>query len=234
MSLHFQRQIDRLKKLILSLGAMVEESFEGAIRAVQTRDVELARQIIAADDQIDAMEIDVEEECMHTLALYQPVALDLRYVVATLKINNDLERIADLAVNIAEQAVFLSGLPHPQDPPFDLAAMTRTVQVMLKNSLDALVNVDAALAQSVRDTDDEVDAIHRRMYSSIEKALREHPQDASRLIHLLSVSRHLERIADHTVNIAEDVIYMAQGDILRHSRVHRIPKDAPTPIAPGA
>ncbi len=225
MTVHLQRQFDRLKMQILSLGALVEESFEGAIRAVQLRDPVLSKQIIEADNRIDLMEIDVEEECLHTLALYQPVAFDLRFVVAVLKINNDLERIADLAVNIAEQASFLSQHPKIEPLPFDLSTMTRKVQWMVKSSLDALVNTDTSLAQQVRDSDDQVDEIHRQMYRSLPAELIKHPDRVEPLLHLLSVSRQLERIADHAVNIAEDVIYMAQGDILRHSRKHTLPRN---------
>ncbi|MEX0776797.1 MAG: phosphate signaling complex protein PhoU [Phycisphaeraceae bacterium] len=229
MSMHLQRQTDRLKKMILSLSALVEEASEGAIRAVQLRDVALAKQIIEADDRIDLMEIEVEEECLHTLALYQPVAMDLRFVVAVLKINNDLERIADLAVNVAEQAVFLAGMPRVE-PPFDLATMTRKVQWMIKSSLDALVNIDTALAQEVRKADDDVDDIHRKAYTHIETQLHADPQRIEALVHFLSISRQLERMADHTVNIAEDVLYMARGDILRHSRPH--PNRMPAPSNP--
>lgn len=225
MTVHLQRQFDRLKQLILSLGALVEESFEGAIRAVQLRDPVLAKQIVEADNRIDLMEIDVEEECLHTLALYQPVAFDLRFVVAVLKINNDLERIADLAVNIAQQAELLSHHPRIEPLPFDLTGMTRKVQWMVKSSLDALVNTDTGLAQQVRDTDDHVDAIHRAMYRSLPAEMEKHPDKIEPLLQLLSVSRQLERIADHAVNIAEDVIYMAQGDILRHSRKHNLPRN---------
>ncbi len=221
MSMHLQRQIDRLKKMILSVGALVEEAVEGATRAIETRDLSLAKQIIENDQRIDAIEIDVEEECLHTLALHQPVAFDLRYVVAVLKINNDLERIGDLAVNIAEQAIFLAELP-PMDAnnaiPFDLPQMWSRVRTMLKKSLDALVRIDMELARSVVLSDDEVDEIHRHVYEEIDNAAANTPHRLPHCVHLLSVSRNLERIADHTVNIAEDVMYMAKGDIQRHNR----------------
>lgn len=217
MSTHLQRQFDRLKKLILLLGTMVEESVERAIRAAEQRDAELADKVIDDDQKIDLMEIDVEEECLHTLALHQPVAFDLRFVIATLKINNDLERIADLAVNVAEQARFLSQEDLPVDVPFDLRGMGRLVRTMLKQSLDALVNVDPKLADQVRTTDDQVDAIHRQMYEQVETLIRENPHQIQQMIHFLNISRQLERIGDHCVNVAEDVIYMARGDIARHN-----------------
>jgi len=225
MSVHLLRQIERLKKRILSLGAIVEESFEGAIRAVRERDPQLAQRIIAGDDRIDQMEIDVEEECLQTLALHQPVAFDLRFVVAVLKINSDLERIADLAVNIAEVAQYLADHPRIETPPYDLAAMTRKTQWMVKSSLDALVNIDPQLAQQVRAMDDEVDLMHRQNYTRIEQQILERIDRTGMLLHFLSISRYLERIADHAVNVSEDVIYMAQGDILRHERIHTIPKE---------
>lgn len=218
MSLHFQRQIDKLKRQVLMLGALVEEAVSGAIQAVERNDLELASRIIANDNKVDEMEIDVEEECLHTLALHQPVAFDLRFVVAVLKINNDLERIADLAVNIAEQTQFLgkqSGIDLTQ---FEIFKTARLVRSMLKQSLDALVNVNSQEAQAVRVLDDEVDEAHRRTLLQIKAALREQPQQTDPLLNVLSISRQLERIADHTVNISEDVIYMAKGDIMRHRR----------------
>lgn len=219
MSHHLQRQINKLKDMVLRLGTRVEEGVDGAIRAIETRDADLAAKIIAQDNEIDLMEIDVEEECLHTLALYQPVALDLRYVVAVLKINNDLERIADLAVNIAEKVEFFrTKAPGPVNM-FELPELSRRVRVMVKQSLDAMVNSDVQLADKVRREDDEIDAIHRGMYHHVEHAIRRNPEDVELCIQLLGVSRNLERIADHAVNIAEDVVYMVRGDILRHSRL---------------
>jgi len=217
MSIHLQRQFDRLKKHVLQLGAMSEEAVERAIRAVHQRDVALADQVINDDQRIDLMEIDIEEECLHTLALHQPVAFDLRFVVAVLKINSDLERIADLASNVAEQAKFLSDMARPSEIPFDLTGMGRAVRGMLKNSLDALVNVDPTQAGEVVESDDRVDEIHRQMYEAIERAMRDNPHQLQQYIHLLNISRQLERMGDHCVNIAEDVLYMARGDITRHS-----------------
>ncbi|MGE0607358.1 MAG: phosphate signaling complex protein PhoU [Pirellulales bacterium] len=225
MAHHLHRQIDKLKRMVLSLGGLVEESVEGAIRAVETRDTQLAAQIIEGDAQIDLTEIDIEEECLHTLALYQPVAFDLRYVVSVLKINNELERIADLAVNISEQACFMAQEPPIDTVPFGLLGEMRKVRSMLQRSLDSLVEMDTEMAESVRSADDEVDEVHRKMYLHVEAAIRKQPDRTSVLINLLNVSRHLERIGDHAVNIAEDVIYMSKGHILRHSREHTIPKN---------
>jgi phosphate transport system protein len=216
MALHLQRQIDRLKRMILKVGALAEESVEAAIRAVEQRDPVLARRVIQDDNKVDAMEIDVEEECLHTLACDQPVAQDLRFVVSVLKINSDLERIADLAVNIAQQAIFLSEEAKLDNPPLDTSSMAAKVRSMLKRALDALVNIDLEMANSVRQTDDVVDRMHREAYDAVAAAIRQQPHRAEQILHYLSISRQLERIADHTTNIAEDVVYMATGAIPRH------------------
>lgn len=218
MSLHLQRQISNLKKQILELGAMVEDNYERAIQAVEERDSDLAEQIIAADREIDLKEIDVEEECLHTLALHQPVAFDIRFVIAVLKINNDLERIGDLAVNIAEQARLLVREERLEQWPYDLIAMAGKAQWMIANCLDALVNIDVELATKVREADDDVDALHRQAYERVQALLREGTEYSDQLIHLLTIGRHIERVADHAVNVAKDVIYMAKGDIVRHNR----------------
>ncbi len=173
------------------------------------------------------MEVEIEEECLHTLALYNPVANDLRFVVSVLKINGDLERIADKAVNIAEQVSGLIESPLVDTLPFDFLGQSERVRSMLKKSLDALVHADAELADWVRRTDDQVDKVHREMGRSVKQAIREHPDQVDGLLTLWSLSRQLERIADHAVNIAEDVIYMVKGDILRH--VHEGPGDSASP-----
>jgi phosphate transport system protein len=216
MTKHFERQIDRLKEMLLTLGGMVEKSVDEALRAIESRNVELARKVIDNDTEIDRMDVEIEEECLHTLALYNPVASDVRYVVAVLTINKDLERIGDLAVNLAEEAIFLENEPPIQQAPFDLLDEGRRVRQMLKDCLDALVNRDATLARRVLKADDEVDRIHREMYRGVKEAIRQNPLETSRFIELLNTSRQLERIADHAVNIAEDVIYVVEGRIVRH------------------
>ncbi|MFP4057337.1 MAG: phosphate signaling complex protein PhoU [Candidatus Brocadiia bacterium] len=231
MSAHLQREIDRLKKNILALSAVVEENVRKAVHAIERRDEKLARRAMATDVEIDHREIDVEEECLKILALHQPVAIDLRFIVACLKINNDLERIGDLAVNIAERAVFL-GNREPVEVPFDFPTMAEKVRTMLKNSLDALVNLDARLARHVCRSDDEVDEINRHMYDQVKDGIRRRPEDVDSLIHLLSVSRHLERIADHATNIAEDVIYMLEGVIVRHQAEDYLTEDPQEPGQP--
>jgi len=215
MPKHLQREIENLKKKILSLGARVEMTVHEAIRSIETRDAALARKIIDEDVQIDRTEVEVEEECLKILALYQPVAADLRFIVAVLKINNDLERIGDLAVNIAERSAYLAGQPEV-NVSFDFAQMSEKTEAMLNKSLDALVNLSSQLAHEVCISDDAIDDMNRQAYLRIQEAIRKHPDQMSSLIHLLSVSRHLERIADHATNIAEDVIYMIDGEIVRH------------------
>jgi phosphate transport system protein len=215
MPYRLQREIEKLKKQILTLGAVVEERVHMAVRAIEERDEKSARRVIDGDIEIDEMEVDLEEEGLKLLALHQPVAIDLRFIIAVLKINSDLERIGDLAVNIAERAVFVATQKRV-DIPFDFPTMSKKVKEMLKKSLDSLVNMDVSLARKICEMDDEVDAIHREMYDQVKNGIREHPDRLDCLIHMLSVSRHLERIADSATNIAEDVIYMIEGKIVRH------------------
>ena len=215
MSKHLDREIDKLKKQLLGLCAVVEENVWNAVHAIRDRDSKLAQQVIDKDHDIDVSEIDLEEECLKILALYQPVAIDLRFIIVALKMNNDLERIGDLAVNISKRALFLN--QHREiNIPDDFLVLTEKTQSMFKKSLDAIVNLDTDLAKEVCDLDDEVDTINRRMYDYVKEKIREQLDDLDSLIALLSASRHLERIADHATNIAEDLIYMTQGDIVRH------------------
>jgi len=215
MSRILRREIEKLKRMILAVGAQVEQALRRAVRAVQDRDEALARQVIEADTSIDQLEVEVEEEGLKILALHQPVAIDLRFIVAVLKINNDLERIGDLAVNMAERAIFFAGV-EPVEPAGDLGAMGGKAQAMLKQSLDALVNLDADLAREVCAADDEIDTLHRDTYAAVRDGIRANPEASSTYINQLSVSHHLERTADHATNIAQDVIYMLEGQIVRH------------------
>jgi len=215
MPKHLQREIENLKKKILDLGAKIETVVHEAIRSVEERDAVLAQKIIDEDIEIDHTEVEIEEDCLKILALHQPVAIDLRFIVAILKINNDLERIGDLGVNIAERSVFLASTPQV-NASLDFVRMSKKAESMLNRCLDALVNMSSELASEVCADDDEVDAMNRQMYLKIQEAIQEFPDQVPSLIHLLSVSRHLERIADHATNIAEDVIYMIEGQIVRH------------------
>lgn len=213
--MHLERAIDELKRLILSLGADVEESVRLSVQSLTQRKSEQALKVIEADYKIDQSEVFIEEECLKILALYQPVANDLRLIISILKINNDLERIGDLSVNIAERAVYLSTEARV-NLPFDLQNMAEKVRSMLKRSLDALVNRDEKLARKVCEDDDAVDELNREMYVCVEQAIKKDPDNLNSYIQLLSASRYLERIADHTTNIAEDVIYLVTGEIIRH------------------
>ena len=215
MAHHLVREVDRLKRSILALSAITEESLEKATLALRTSDRMLAEAVAVADYQIDMREVEIEEECLKILALHQPVASDLRFIVACLKINNELERIGDATVNIAERVIYLAGAPVP-DVDLDFQSMADAARTMLRNSLDALVNRDVKLAYEVIHSDDEVDALNRQMYYQIQEEIRKDLTHLEALIHYLGVSRHLERIADHATNIAEDVIYMHDGDIVRH------------------
>jgi phosphate transport system protein len=215
MPQHLEREMIKLKNKMLALCALTEENVQMAVRSLEDRDEKLARSVIERDLAIDREEVEVEEECLKLLALHQPVAIDLRFIVAVLKINNDLERIGDLAGNIAERALALEGQTAVRSP-VDLVAMAASVKNMLKSSLDALVNMDEALARRVLSMDDAVDAAHRRMYEGIVERLRQEPSKTKVYLNLLSVSRQLERIADHVTNICEDIIYMVAGDIVRH------------------
>ncbi len=217
MERHLQKEIEKLKKKILSLGTMVEERVRMAIQAHETSNGDMAKKIIDADREIDEIEIEVEEECLKVLALHQPVAVDLRFISAVIKINNDLERIGDEAVNIAERVENISKRP-PITVPFDFRIMEEKTGAMLKSSLDALVNLDADLAYKVCLLDDEVDEINHNIYDKIKDAIRRQPDRAGYFINLLLISRHLERIADHATNIAEEVIYMIEGEISRHRK----------------
>lgn len=215
MAQHMQREIEKLKKEILGLGAMVENNVGMAVKAIEDRDSSLAEKVIKSDEDIDRAEVDLEENCLKILALHQPVAIDLRFIIAVLKINNDLERIGDLAVNIAERVKFLCSQPSIRIP-YDLEALVEKTRWMLRKSLDSLVNLDTTLANTVCVADDEVDDINSQMYDLIKDAIRATPNHVDALIPYLSVSRYLERIADHATNIAEDVIYMVDGVIARH------------------
>jgi phosphate transport system protein len=208
-------EMENLKKRILALSATVEDNVYKAVQSLTDRNSSLAEEIIKSDLGIDEIEVTIEEECLKVLALHQPVAGDLRFIVAILKINSDLERMGDLAVNIAERAMFLATREKP-DIPLDLPLMAEKTKAMMKKSLDSLMKQDAKLAYEVLETDDEIDAMNREMYARIQDAIRRKPEQIESLIHLLSCSRHLERIADHATNIAEDVIYMIDGVIVRH------------------
>ena len=217
MAKHLQRELEKIKKQILDLGALVEEKVRMAVTAIQERDLDLCQKVIDTDYQVDEMEVEIEEECLKALALHQPVAIDLRFLVAVIKINNDLERIGDEAVNIAQRVESIVKRK-VDDRLFDYGAMADKVKLMLKMSLDALVNMDVDIAFKVVMMDDEVDDKKREAYDRIKEAMKLKPELVGYYINLLLISRHLERLADHTTNIAEEVIYLTEGEIVRHGK----------------
>ena len=215
MTRHLQRELDRLVRKLIRLCARVDMSLSRAVSSLGKNNASVATRLKEIDLVVDAREIEVEEECLKILALHQPVANDLRFVVAALKINNDLERIGDLAVNIAERACELSA-KDLEDIPHEIPTMASRVQAMVKNSLKSLVNMDVDLARHVLASDDEVDNAHRSTFEHVTSTIQRDPTRAAQWIKVLSISRYLERIADHATNIAEDVIYMIEGNIVRH------------------
>jgi len=202
--------------MILSMGAMVEERFNNMVTAIESFDMDIAEQIIKLDYEIDEMDVEIEEECLKIIALHQPVAVDLRFLAAVLKINKELERIGDEAVNVAQRIQTITK-KRKTDFVFDYSLMAEKAQTMLKMSLDALVNLDVDGALKVLTMDDRVDEIKNEAYRLIKDAIRNTPDHVEYLINLLLISRHLERMADHATNIAEEVIYMVEGEIVRHS-----------------
>jgi phosphate transport system protein len=215
MTRHIERQIDILKEKILRVGTLVEEAFSKSITALINRDTSLAQRVMASDEEIDRMEVEVEEECLKILALYQPVAADLRFVVAVLKINNDLERMGDLARNIAKRVPQLATGAAVDLPP-EIRLMATLAQDMVKQCLDAVVNADPTLARQVREEDDAVDEARQQIRRRVLAGIKAHPEQLENLLRINSVSKHIERIADMATNVAEDVIYMVEGDIVRH------------------
>lgn len=215
MTLRFQKEIVKLNKLLLSQGATVEQNVYNAVKSLSERDDKIDAALAEADRKVDQMEIDIEEECLKILALHQPVANDLRFVISVLKINAVLERISDLALSIARRSAFLAKRePAPVSVP--LAAMANRAQTMVRSSLDAFVNMDVEAARAVLVADEELDALRRESEKILIEAMRKHPQSLECLLQLFSIVRHLERVGDQATNIAEGVIYLVKGEIVRH------------------
>jgi phosphate transport system protein len=215
MGKHLQRDLDNLQRDLLALASLVEESIHKATRALCGRDVRLAREVIAADSQIDLEENQIHEECLKILALHQPVAVDLRRTVSALLITTDLERMGDLAEEICECALKLSSPPHLAIPA-KLQRMSEQTVLMVRRSLDSFVNLDRALAQGVLRLDDEVDRYNVEIIQEIVQTMKQSPALIEAGLSLFSATRQLERIADHATNIAEDVLYLIDGEIVRH------------------
>ena len=216
MPVHLQKEIDKLKKQIVLLAGSVEKRVADAVKSIDQRDAQLAQLVKDTDQVVDQTEVEVEEECLKILALYQPVAMDLRFIVAVLKINSDLERIGDEAVNIAGRSLNINAYPRIEIN-FDLKTLAHNVMAMLKRSLDALVNMDAAMAHTVIDSDDEIDETVQMLFQQVKNEIRRQPEKIDYIIEYMRINRHLERIADHATNIAEDIVYMIEGKIVRHN-----------------
>lgn len=215
MSLLLEREIAKLKKNILHISALVEQNLRKSVDSVLRHDKRLAEEVIEKDDEIDKLEIDLEEDCLKILALHQPVAIDLRFVVSCLKINNDLERIGDMAVNIAERSVILADIKD-EPVPETLDEMMEGAQIMLRKSLDAFIDMNPEWAKEVCDSDNRIDDLNRKMHQEILRNIKHKNKKVKYFMNLLAISRNIERIADYATNISEDVIYMTQGIIIRH------------------
>ena len=222
MSQHLHKEMRRLESRLMVISRLAEASINKAINALNDQDATLAKDVIKADYDIDVKEVELEEECLKSLALYQPVARDLRFIIAILKINNDLERVGDLAANIAEKALSLSKLPKMKSP-FDIQKMAYKAWNMVHQSLLALSNLDKEVAIHVCEQDSIVDDMHADHKRLVRRELaKDHtPEESEYLIGWMSASRNLERVADHATNIAEDVIYMIEGEIVRHKNMLR-------------
>jgi phosphate transport system protein len=215
MSKHWERDLTNLQRRIMRMAGTVEEAINFSISSLSERDPALAEKVMAGDRAIDAEESYIENECLKMLALHQPVAVDLRQVIAAQKINTDLERMADLAVNIAERACALARLP-PIPVPAQVAPMAERTTFMVRQSLDAFINLDSRLARRIIRLDDEVDRYNREVIEELVEAMGVAPDTIPACMSLFSASRQLERIADHAANIAEVVVYLVEGEIIRH------------------
>lgn len=217
MSLHLHRDLDKLKKEVLRLGNMVELAINNAFLALNNRDSSYVEEVLTNEEQINEMEVQIEEECLKILALHQPVAVDLRFLVVVLKVNNDLERMGDIAKNIAERAKDLMESDVIPDLGQPMQGLPDLVRTMVTGSLDSLVKLDDQLARKIIEMDDEVDQINRDMYVAVKSLVAEKPSIADSAINLLSCSRNMERIGDLATNIAEDVIFVVEGKVVRHA-----------------
>jgi phosphate transport system protein len=215
MSKHLQRDIDLLNTELLNISSMVEEMIDKATQALADRRFDLADEVVKSDEFVDQHEVHVEEECLKILALHQPVAVDLRRIATVMKVNNDLERIADLAVSIAQRAQAVDEFPAFTIPD-RVPRMVVLATEMVRGAMNAFVNMDTAAARRIIAMDRTVDQYNRDIISEIQTLMQTKPESVPPALHCFSAVRHIERIADHATNIAEDVIYLAEGDIVRH------------------
>lgn len=215
MSIHLHKDMERVKKKIFELCTEVEENLRSAITAVKTKDEALRDEVLKRDGRVDEEEVVIEEELLKILALHQPVANDLRFLVAALKVNNDLERIGDLAVKIAKKT---GRVTISEESGINMSAIFEAAVEMLKLSLDAFVKADVDLARKVCKLDDNVDNLNSKINELVRNKIRQNPDQVENNLIFSSIARNLERVGDHTTNIAEDVIYMVVGNIVRHGK----------------
>lgn len=213
--IRLEEEINKLKKMLFEMASSAEEMIAKSIKALQENNMILAEEIIQSDDKINEMEIEIDNQCIRILALFHPEAEDLRTVTMIMKINNDLERIGDHAVNIAEKVIYLADKP-PVKPLIDIPKMAEKAIEMLQESLDSFVNKDAELAIQVCKKDDEVDALEPQIVRELITYMISDPQTIDRALTLIFIARALERVADLATNIAEDAYYIACGKILKH------------------
>jgi len=212
---HFQEELEQLKTRLLEMGGIAEEQVRIAIKGLTDRDHDLIERVLTGDDPLNALHIEIDNRCFTLLALYQPMAADLRTIVAAVKINTDLERVGDLAVNIAEAARRYVAHP-PVKKLIDIPRMATIAQAMLRDSLDAFVRRDTALAQQVLDEDDRLDTLKNQIFRELLTYMLQDPSTIEPALDLILVSRHLERIGDHATNVAEDVIFIVSARDVRH------------------
>ncbi len=211
----FDEELKNLKEKLLRMAGLVEESIELAIEALKDQNEEPAREVIRNEALINALDVDVDETCLRLMALRQPMAGDLRFITSAMKIDSELERMGDLAVNVAEQALILACLPLLK-PLIDIPRMARLAQAMVRDSINAFINRDEVLARSVCERDDEVDSLDDQIFRELLTYMMEDPTAIKRAVALILVSRNIERMADHATNIGEDVIYLAKGKTIKH------------------
>lgn len=216
MSIHLQRDLDGIRQGLLGLAGLVETAIYNAIRSLTERDADLARKVVDGDALIDAEENHIDEECLKILALHQPVAVDLRLIASAMMIVVDLERMGDLAEEIAERTIHLASCP-PLAIPDEIVAMTDLSISMVRQSLEAFIGVDAEMARRIIRMDEGVNDLNNRLIAHILGQMRANPSQLEENLSLFSVVRCLERIADHATNIAEDVCYLVEGEIIRHT-----------------
>ncbi len=216
MQRHFHEELEALKQTLLAMGGLVEDQIRRVMRALTERDDVLAQEVIDRDRQVNAYDVEVDETCVNLLALHQPAAGDLRFITTAMKIVTDLERIGDQAVNIGQRVLELNREPQLK-PYIDLPRMAERAQAMVKESLDAFVTRDTELARRVCAADAEVDALKEQIFRELLTFMMEDARTISRAIRLILISRFMERVADHATNIAEMVIYMVEGKMVRHT-----------------